>query len=342
MEKSNSSIQIVHETHQKEWDTIVSHPLQTWAWGNFRKKMGVDIVRLGVVQNGKLTDAWQISFHRIPHTPWTIGYFPKGPMPTDQMMDALRDIARKKHAIYIQLEPNVIRNAVDQRSTINDQLIPSHHPLFTKYTFVLDMAKSEDELLANMHPKTRYNIKLALKHGVTISEDNSNNALETYLTLTQETLSRQGFYAHSRMYHETMFKILHASGMAKLWIATYQGKPITAWVIFCWKDTIYYPYGASTRMQKNVMAPNLMLWGIVKWGKSQGYKKFDLWGAMGPDPDQSDPWYGFHRFKEGYHPQLVEFVGSFDLVIHPLLYKGFIMADSLRWTWLGLKGKLHL
>jgi len=341
MKKGRSSIQIVHETHQKEWDVIASHPLQTWNWGEFRKKMGIDVVRLGRFEHNKLIEAWQISFHRIPYTPWTVGYFPKGPMPNKTMLDALKEIAQKKQAIYIQLEPNIILSHNSQLKT-DKSIIPSHHPLFTKYTFVLDMTKSEDELLASMHQKTRYNIRLAAKHGVTVSQDNSDKAINAYLTLTQETLSRQRFYAHSRIYHETMFNILHASDMAKLWIATYQGKPITAWVIFCWKDTIYYPYGASTRMQKNVMAPNLMLWEIVKWGKQHGYTKFDLWGAMGPTPDQSDPWYGFHRFKEGYNPDLVEFIGSYDLITRPLLYKLFVALDSLRWILLRFKGKLRV
>jgi len=163
---------------------MTGHPLQSPAWGDFRKAMGIDVVRL---------NNWLITFHKIPLIPWTIGYFPKGPKPSQKMIELLLDLGRKKRAIFIQLEPNAVVHFKFQIS--NFKLKPSHHPLFTKYTFVLDLTKSEEELLKTMHPKTRYNIKVAQKHGVIVKEDNT--AFEAYLTLTQETTARQGFYAHN-------------------------------------------------------------------------------------------------------------------------------------------------
>ena len=128
-----------------------------------------------------------------------------------------------------------------------------------------------------------------------------------------------------------MWEIMHKTGIAKLWTAKVENETLAAWIIFLWKDTIYYPYGASSRNKRETMAPNLLLWEIAKWGKLNGYKKFDLWGAIGPNPDPKDPWYGFHRFKAGYNPDLTEFIGSYDLIINPLLYKLYSLADTLRW-----------
>ncbi|MBI3577490.1 peptidoglycan bridge formation glycyltransferase FemA/FemB family protein [Candidatus Gottesmanbacteria bacterium] len=305
----------------------INHPLQSPAWGQFRKAMGIDVLQ---------THGWQLTFHKIPHTPWTIGYFPRGPLPRKDMIDKLIEIGKQKNAIFIQLEPNVLSGC--QLSAVSCQLLrPSHHPLFPKYTFILDLTKSEEELLKNMHPKTRYNIKVAQKHGVAISNDDSPQVFKEYLRLTRETTQRQGFLAHNETYHRRMWDILSKAGIAKLWTATYQGQTIAAWIIFCWKDTIYYPYGSSSREHRDVMAPNLLLWEIIRWGKRQGYKKFDLWGALGPKPDQDDPWYGFHRFKEGYHPDLVEFIGSYDLVLQPMLYKLYAIADKLRWVYLNIR-----
>ncbi len=308
-------------------NSSVDHPLQSPAWGEFRKAMGIEVVQ---------THGWQLTFHKIPYTPFNIGYFPKGPLPTRAMLATLAILGRKKNAIFIQLELNATVNFKFQISNFK-LLRPSHHPLFTKYTFVLDLTKSEDELLKNMHSKTRYNIKIAQKHGVTIKQDDSSRAFGAYLTLTRQTTSRQGFYAHNELYHRTMWKILSKAGIAKLWTATYQGKILAAWIIFCWKDTIYYPYGASSREHREVMAPNLLLWEIARWGKREGYKQFDLWGSLGPNPDEQDPWYGFHRFKEGYGPKLVEYVGSYDLVLNSTLYKLYILADKLRWMYLSLR-----
>ena len=296
------------------------HPLQTPEWGEFRKSMGIDVVRVR---------DWQITFHRVPYTPWTIGYFPKGPLPTKLMIDSLTKLGKEKHAIFIQLEPNAEKGSVP---------IPlSHHPLFTKYSFVLDLTKSESELLAAMHPKTRYNIRVAEKHNVVVKEDNSPTAFNEYLRLTHETTSRQGFYAHNSMYHKTMWEVMHKAGIAHLFTASYEGNVLSAWIVFVYGDTVYYPYGSSSRDHREVQAPTLLLWEIAKWAKAQGIKKFDLWGAMGPNPDVRDPWYGFHRFKQGFNPKLVEFVGSYDLIINKPVYFLYTLADSIRWTLLRLK-----
>lgn len=299
----------------------VSHPLQSEAWERFRRSMGIDTARV----NG-----WLLTFHKLPFLPYTIGYFPKGPLPSAAMIDELTKIGKQKHAIFIQMEPNVLKSLKFKVFSLK-YLRPSHHPLFTKYTFVLDLTKTEEELLKTMQPKTRYNIKIAQKRGVIISQDDSSEAFDTYLSLSKETTRRQGFYAHSETYHRRMWKVLHPAGIAKLFTATYQKTILAAWVVFVWEKTIYYPYGASSRENREVMAPTLLLWEIARWGKNHGYKTFDLWGALGPNADERDPWYGFHRFKQGFNPQLVELIGSYDLILHPILYRIYTIADKVRW-----------
>jgi len=314
---------------QKMFDKHASHPLQSWAWGEFRTAMGVDLVR---------TPFGQLTFHDIPHTHAVIGYFPKGPLPTRRMLEALETIGKKKHAVFIQLEPDV---PVQEKISIgnNHDLRASHRPLFTKYTFVLDLTKSEEELLSNMHQKTRYNIRVAKKHGVIVQEDNSPKAFLAYLALNKETTRRQGFYAHDETYHSTMWRIMHAANIARLFTATYHGHILAAWIVFCWKHTIYYPYGASSRNHREVMAPVLLLWEIARWGKRHGYTAFDLWGALGPHPNPKNPWYGFHRFKQGFSPDLLTSIGSFDLVQQPAMYRIYQVADSFRWFFLRIKAK---
>ena len=337
--KREPVIRIAHADDRSGWDSVVAHPLQTWAWGDFRREMGLDTVRIAVVQGNKIVDGWQLTFHRFPGTPFTVGYFPRGPMPTKTMIDELTEIGNKKRAIYIQVEPNVLTSNVTMKQCDN-LLSPSHHPLFPKYTFVLDLTQSEDALLSSMHPKTRYNIRLAQKRGVTVSEDNSDRAFASYLALMRETTHRQRYYAHDEAYHRSMWRILHASGIARLYLASYENDVLAAWIVFVWKDTVYYPYGASSRMKRDVMAPNLLLWEIALRAKHTGLRSFDLWGALGPEPDVTDPWYGFHRFKEGYHPRLVPFVGSYDLVVNKPLYEIYKIADRLRWTYLKTRQKL--
>ena len=334
--KIDRTVRIAPEKDASLWDKHVSHPLQSWAWGEFRKAMGIDVVRLGVYENDTLTRCWQMTFHKIPHTPYTVGYFPKGEKPTEEMITELKKIGQEKHAIYIQLEPNTTLSEFQNPKALN--LTASHHPLFTRYTFILDCTKQEDALLSSFHPKTRYNIKIAQKHGVTIREDNSDAAFKEYLKLSEETTKRQGFFAHNRIYQQTMWKTMKKEGVARLWTATFKGETLAAWILFVWNDTVYYPYGASGRSHRETMAPNLLLWEIMKWAKSKGLSYFDLWGALGPNPDVHDPWYGFHRFKQGYNPKPVEFAGSFDLVLSPFLYQIYRLSDKIRWTLLTCKG----
>ena len=326
------------EQHQ-DFDLVVTHPLQTYEWGNFREKTGVKVIRRGFFEGEKLIGGFQLTIHKIPNTPFTIGYLPKGENPTQQLIEELKEIGKEEQCIFIQLEPNILMN---QEAKIDKTLKPAAHPLFTKYTFILDLLPTEEELLKNMHQKVRYNIKIAQKHNVIVEEDNSNKAFEEYLRLTKETTSRQGFYAHSETYHrlqwETLPHTLHPNQLSShLFVAKYQEKILTAWIIFVFKDAMYYPYGASSSENREVMASNLIMWDVIRWGKSHNLKTFDMWGALGENPDTKDPWYGFHSFKQKYGPAHIGFVGSYDLIIKPLLYQGYKFADKLRWLLLKFK-----
>lgn len=318
----------------KDSNKNATHPLQAFEWGEFRKKTGIKVIR---------EDNFQLTIHKVPHLPWNIGYLPKGNFPNKKMIEKLKKIGKENNCIFIQLEPNVSSSILNRKSSIiNLGLVPAAHPLFTKYTFVLDLTKSEDELLKSMHPKTRYNIKVAQKHGVKIIEDNSDEAFKIYLRLTNETTKRQKFYAHARRYHELMWQILKIVNdqssiinrdclTAHLLLAKYKSEILVAWILFAFKDTLYYPYGASSNQYRETMASNLMMWEAIKFAKKLGLKKFDMWGALGSDPDPKDPWYGFHKFKQGYGGELVEFIGSYDLVINRLLYNLYKVADKIRW-----------
>ncbi len=308
------------------------HPLQSLLWGEFRKKTGVRVAN---------ADNLLITIHPIPYTKYTIGYLPKGPDIDRDMLTKLIDIGKKYNCIFIQIEPNVEKNTKEYKFK---HLHKAAHPLFTKYTFILDLTKSEEELLKNMHSKTRYNIKLAEKKGVIITEDNSDEAFKEYLKLTQETTKRQKFYAHGKKYHELMWETIKPKTSkgsqdltAHLLIAKYQEKTLAAWILFVLGDTLYYPYGASGSENREVMASNLMMWEAIKFGKRLGLKKFDMWGALEEKPNPKDPWYGFHRFKEGYGAKHTEFIGSFDYVINENLYFLYKIANRLRWILLRLK-----
>lgn len=331
MTSTHIHYEIVDTIDPKTWDANVSHPLQSFAWGQFRRAMGIILVRIVGKKNDAIVSCIQLTFHRIPKTPWTIGYFPKGPKPDREIVEAIRQAGILHHAISIQFEPNDSMNPSTPHTYKTLGLTVSKKPMFTPHTLVIDLTLGEDKLLSSFHSKTRYNIKLAKKHNVIIKEDNSDEAFASYLRLTDETTKRQGFYAHSHTYHTRMWEMMKMHSIAHLFTATYNEELLAAWIVFVWKDTLYYPYGSSSRSHREVMAPTLLLWELIRFGIKNGCTSFDLWGALGPNPDPKDPWFGFHKFKLGFSPKLIEFAGSYDLVLHPMLYALYTWINNLRW-----------
>ncbi len=337
------TIQNVSEHDKQKFSGISPHPMQSWEWGEFRKKTGIEVVRIGRYDGKRLIETAQITIHPIPFTSWTIGYFPRGNVPSEEMMETLMKTGKEHRCIFVKMEPNVKKSElrITNYELRKENVQPSPHPLFTKYTFQLDLTKSEEELLQGMHPKTRYNCKVAQKNGVTVLEDDSPEAFAEYLRLTFETTKRQKFYAHTETYHQLMWETLHKAKIARLFTATYhhEGKTETlvTWIVFLFNNVLYYPYGASSDKFRNTMASNLMMWEVIRWGKVHGAKRFDMWGALGPDADPKDSWYGFHRFKQGYGAEHVEFAGSYDLVIEPMMYRLYNGVHFLRQFYLKLR-----
>jgi lipid II:glycine glycyltransferase (peptidoglycan interpeptide bridge formation enzyme) len=329
------------------YNQVVTHPLQSWEWGEFRKKTGQKVERVGLFEGGKLSRAFQVTFHDLPVGGQTVGYFPKGTMPDEEQLAALRQLAQANNALFIKMEPNVAQkvgtpSAHDQIAEFltNNGAVPGK-PLFTRYTFQLDLTKNEDELLANLNQKTRYNINVAAKKGVQIIESTSSEGMEQHLQILAETTQRQGFFAHTPEYFRTMWETLGSSGMMRIFHAVYEDQILVSWIMFIFNGVLYYPYGASRSIFREVMASNLMMWEMIKFGKAQGCTMFDMWGSLGPEPDPKDPWFGFHRFKKGYGGDLTEFLGTYDLVMNQPLYKVFRVVENVRWKVLRAQAKIR-
>ncbi|MCA9370016.1 MAG: peptidoglycan bridge formation glycyltransferase FemA/FemB family protein [Pseudomonadales bacterium] len=343
-------IRPIREDEKDRYNSVVGHPLQRWEWGEFRKRTGVAVERVGFYQNNTLKSALQVTFHPLPNIPLfagkTIGYLPKGPMPDEDQLAAIRQLGAKHNAVFVKLEPNVSRpiTATSAHQSITDFLTENGavrgKPLFTKYSFVLDLSPTQETLFENLNSKTRYNVRLALKKGVEIFENTSIEGVEQFIAILQETTQRQAFYAHSPSYFRDMWKTLGKSGMIRIFNAVYQDTVLASWIVFVTNDTLYYPYGSSRSVHRDVMASNLLMWEMIVLGKKEGCTSFDMWGSLGPKPDKTDAWYGFHRFKKGYGGELREFIGTYDLVLNHQLYPWYRRGEALRWQYLRLRKKL--
>lgn len=322
----------VNKKEKEAFNKAARHPVQSWEWGEFRRKTGNRVLRFGAYDGKKFVEAYTLTVHPLPYTPYKLATFLKGPKPTKEMFSFLKELARKENLIFVRTEPQVVAPNRQVENLLQNNGARPGRPFFTKSTFIIDLTRDEEELLATMHSKTRYNIRLAERRGVEVIEDNSKEAFERYLDLTDETTKRQGFYAHTERYHRLMWETLEPSGIAHLLTARFEGKILTTWMLFVWQDTLYYPYGASSDEHRDIMANYAMMWEAIRFGKKLGLSKFDLWGR--------EPGEGFTRFKEGFSPEVVEFIGTWDLVTNPTLYPLYRIAEEARWKFLKTKAKV--
>ncbi|KXK12035.1 MAG: Lipid II:glycine glycyltransferase [Microgenomates bacterium OLB23] len=308
----------------KKINAVATHPLQSWQWGEARKKMGIEVVRLGEFNGDHLQNIFQTTFHKIPHSPFTIGYLPRSAVPSQKILELLKAEARKRNAICVKLEPNVAKS---NEKTIN--LPKAQHSLFPQWTQRLDLLQSEETLLAHLKPKTRYNMRLAEKKGVVVKEMTTEEGFEIFAQLYFETTARQRYSGHTKEYHKIIFETLRGT-MSHILIAFYQKIPLSAYHLFMFNKVLYYPYGGSSLEHKNLMASNLLMWRAIQFGKQHGCATFDMWGSLPPEYDATTPWGGFTRFKEGFGTEFFEFAGSYDVVLRPFAYSAFNAAQSFR------------
>lgn len=339
-------VRVLDDHDKAEYEKIVQHPIQSWKWGEFKKYFNCEVERIGVFENGTMIDALQIVFSKVPKLGLTVGYAGKVSLRYRQIFPLLEELAKKHHAIFIKTEANVFRrvNTETGEAENNDAFTQSQKfllengarsgkALFTHYDFHLNLSPSEDELMQSFHSKTRYNTRLAERKGVQVVENRSLEGMKNYVRLMQETTARQGFYNHNEAYFLKLLEYFPEENMTIL-EAHYEEKILTAWILFRFNGKLYYPYGASSNENRNVMPNNLVMWTAIQYGKKHRCSDFDLWGCLGPHPDEHDSWYGFHKFKSGYNPQLVEYVGTYDFVYKPFWYKLFNIANKLRWRFL--------
>lgn len=301
------------------------HIVQTPEWGEFKTKMGTPAIRVGELQFTK---------HPIPFTSYFVGYAPKVNFIAQKFSwNELKATAKEEKCAFIRFDvPNVIKDESSKNKRLfeklNEYCKKSPRDTFTKWNIFIDLDKSEEEIIANLEQKTRYNSRLAARKGVEVSLENNSKGLKTFLQLHFETAKRQGFLPHSEKYYTQAFETLNKHNKSNILIASINDQPLAAWMLFNHENTIYYTYGGSNNENKDLMASNLIAYEAIKLAKRLNCKVFDMWGATN---DKDDEYWGFTKFKLGYGGELVEHIDSYDFVVNPFIYNLFNWAYSLFW-----------
>jgi lipid II:glycine glycyltransferase (peptidoglycan interpeptide bridge formation enzyme) len=307
-----------------------AHLLQTGEWGELKSAFGWDPVRL-ILDDGS---GVQILFRRLP-LGLTLAYLPK-PVNSDQWtvfskrfwaeVDAA---CKRRKAVFLKIEPDVWDSETVPIDTSHIVLRTSLHNIQPPRTLIVDLHGTEDEILARMKQKTRYNIRLADKKGVTVRPWNDLPAFHQMMLVTG---GRDGFGVHSLEYYQRVYELFYPAGMAELLVAEYEGKPLAALMVFARGRRAWYVYGASTDEERNRMPTYLLQWEAMRWARSKGAEEYDLWGV--PDEqeetleahftERSDGLWGVYRFKRGFGGQLKRAAQALDRVYNPLFYRLYL------------------
>lgn len=205
-----------------------------------------------------------------------------------------------------------------------------NHAMSPASTIVVDLKRTEDELQAAMHQKTRYNIRVAQKHEVIIQEGEDFDAFAKLLT---ETAERRDWTPHARSYLKATYDFFAPRGIARLRFAKYKGQVIAANMEIAFGDTVTYLHGGSSSTSREVKAPQLLQWEAMRTAKQQGYHFYDLWGCN-PEARSSYyykfSWEGITRFKRDFGGRQVDLVGTWDLPMNKLFYHFVFWQEFIR------------
>jgi lipid II:glycine glycyltransferase (peptidoglycan interpeptide bridge formation enzyme) len=345
------------------WDQFIAtlpqtHLLQSWEWGEVKSAYGWKPQMLlwkddsdhgGMLQAAALVLIRSISLGKFTAS-LRVMYIPKGPLldwdnPAlrRQVMDDLKNLGRGQGVIFIKIDPNVIlgrgypgqpgcsENRFGQ--TVVQDLResgwnPSRDQIQFRNTVWLDLSPSQDEILARMKQKTRYNIRLAERKGVQVRLGTRQD-YDLLYRMYAETSVRDGFVIRDEAYYRKVWDTFLKNAKAQpdaclptldLLIAEVEGEATAGLVLFRFAGTAWYLYGMSRDLHREKMPNYLLQWKAICRAKEMGCQTYDLWGA--PDEfSEADPLWGVYRFKEGLGGQSIRTIGAWDLPIQPLTYR---------------------
>jgi peptidoglycan pentaglycine glycine transferase (the first glycine) len=296
------------------------HVLQSWEWGQFKSRWGWTPRYL----LGPHDEAAALVLRRtLSPFKFNILYVPKGPAlnyadraVVDRTLADLIDVARRDRAIFIKIDPDLAQAASALLLEHGWRL--SAEQIQFRNTMLIDLTPPDDQLLAAMKPKTRYNVRLAEKKGIRVRSGTAAD-LDMLYAMYAETAQRDGFIIRPIDYYRDAWGSFIQSGLAQPLIAEVEGEAVAGLILFTFADRAWYMYGMSRNAHREKMPNYLLQWAAMRWAKTRGCTVYDLWGA--PDElREADSMWGVYKFKEGLGAVFTPHAGAHDFVVSRLGY----------------------
>lgn len=320
---------------------------QSIEWSKVKSFWKNEIV-LAEDENGKIIGSISILVRKIPVFGYMM-YSSRGPVcdiydesVLKQLTEGAKEIAKKYNAFVFKIEPDIKSDDQEFRKVITnlgykikDDAKNFREEIQPRYVFRLDIkGKTEDEVFAGFHQKTRYNIRLATKKGVVVKEGTRED-LKEFHKIMIETGSRDGFIIRPLEYFEKMYDELAPNHM-KLLMAYHEDKPISGVIPIMYGNKTWYLYGASSNEHRNLMPNYLLQWEMIKMAIQNKSDIYDLRGVSGV-VDENHPQYGLYRFKKGFGAEFTEFIGEVYMPYKSLKYNLYKFSEK---TFRTVRGKL--
>ena len=330
------------------WDRFLegrsAHILQTSLWATLKSSFGWESERLGISLGNGLVAGAQVLYRQMPAGMGCLAYVPKGPVvdwaneeQLSALVTALDRSARSRNALSLTIEPDLPDEPahLDTMASLGFRHAP-FSSVQPRRTVIVDISGDQTAILAGMKSKTRYNVRLAHRRGVTVREA-SERDLPSFHRLMAATAARDGFGVRSPAYYEAAFRLFVPQGRARLLLAEVDREAVAAVMVFARPPQAWYFYGASANAHREKMPNYLLQWEAIRWAKSLGCTIYDLWGI--PDEDeqrleaefanrQNGLW-GVYRFKRGFGGRVVRSAGAWDRVYAPVRYRLYCWASSV-------------
>ncbi len=342
----------------KAWDQALlqlpfPHILQTWLWGTFKTGYGWRPFRwVWEDDRGRIRALAQALYRRDRWGLLGILYLPRGPLldPADieaaeVVLHDLEEEAHRLRAILVRIDPEVVEA---EGSAAEGPRDPVEAPLKTVLqrrgwrsspesvqfpaSLWLDLTVDEEALLQAMHPKTRYNIRLSERKGVSVRPVGPES-FDLLYDLYAETALRDRFVIRPRAYYRQAWTMFYEAGYAYPLLAEVEGEPVAMVVIYRFGPTAWYFYGASRDRHREKMPNHRLQWEAIRWARAVGCRRYDFWGAPAA-PTESDPMWGVYRFKRGFGGRYVRFIGTWDYAPWPALYRLYTELIPRYLAWL--------
>ena len=250
-----------------------------------------------------------------------------------QLTEGAKLLAKKYNVIGLRIEPDIKSDDTSFRNimlelgySIKDDAKNFREEIQPRYVFRLDTkGKTEDEIFKNFHSKTRYNIRLATKKGVTV-KIGTREDLKDFHKIMVTTGLRDGFITRPLEYFERMYDCLGPDHM-KILMAYYEGKPISGVIPIMYGNKTWYLYGASSNEHRNLMPNYLLQWEMIKMAIARHDDIYDFRGVSGV-VDENHPQYGLYRFKKGFGAKFTEFIGEIYIPFKPVKYRLYKFSEK--------------